>query len=95
MEDIPRNDQLEEYTTIDVAASTEKILALNSEIRALAESRGATYIDLFSALADGDQRLIRDYSDDGIHLNANGFSVWTALLNPYLAASTAQTFEKA
>lgn len=82
---IPQNDQLEEYTAINVDETTEKIQNLNPRIKALAESRGATYLDLFPLLADENDRLIRKYSDDGIHLNAAGFEVWTGLLKPYLA----------
>ena len=28
--------------------------------------------------------LIKSYSDDGLHLNANGFIVWTSILKGYL-----------
>lgn len=83
---IPQNAQLATYSTIDVAASTEKILELNPGIKALAETNGATYLDLFSLLADDNDRLITAYSDDGLHLNVAGLSVWTDLLKPHLLA---------
>jgi lysophospholipase L1-like esterase len=43
-----------------------------------------TYIDLFPLLADDNNMLIEEYSDDGLHLNAAGFEVWTNLIKPYL-----------
>ena len=46
--------------------------------------KNTSYIDLFSLLADSNQMLIEKYSDDGIHLNAEGFTVWTNLIKPYL-----------
>lgn len=86
---IPQNEQIETYGSIQVAQTTQKILALNQEIQALAQQRGATYLDLFSLLADENNRLIRDYSDDGLHLNSRGLAVWTDLLKPYLWALSA------
>ena len=81
---IPQNLQLEEYTEINVAESLEKIIALNPEIKKIAEENGAKYLDLFPLLADNNNRLIEKYSDDGIHLNDAGFAVWTSLIKPEL-----------
>ena len=81
---IPQGKGLEDYTAVDVDLSTEKILALNVEIEAIAEEKGATYVDLFSYLADGDNYLIGEYTNDWLHLNDAGFEVWTSLVKPYL-----------
>ncbi|MBO5322843.1 MAG: hypothetical protein J6A88_01915 [Oscillospiraceae bacterium] len=84
---IPQNTQLMEYSDIDVHVTTQKILSVNPKIKELAEGKGATYLDLFSRLADENNLLIRSYSDDGLHLNKAGLDVWTELLKPYLLAS--------
>ena len=81
---IPQGKGLEDYSTVDVDLSTEKILYLNAEIEKITEEKGAVYIDLFSHIADENNYLIGEYSDDALHLNAAGFEVWTALLKPYL-----------
>ena len=81
---IPQNKQLEEYAQIDVDHTTQVILWLNSQIRQIAESAGAAYIDLFPLLADADNFLLPEYSDDGIHLNEAGLAVWTAQMLPLL-----------
>lgn len=81
---IPQNEDLESYTMVNVTLSTERIHALNEKIEALCPTFGATYLDLYPLLANENDRLINAYSDDGIHLNAAGFAVWTALLKPYL-----------
>lgn len=81
---IPQNEQLETYTTINVEKTTKAILALNEDLKDLVQARGATYLDLFPLLADENDRLIAEYSDDGIHLNEQGFVVWRDLLKPYL-----------
>ena len=81
---IPQNSQLEEYTSIRIDHTTPRIISVNSRICQLAEEKGATYLDLFPSIADGNNHLIREYSDDGIHLNFAGLSVWTNLIKPYL-----------
>ncbi len=77
---IPQNKQLE----IDVDTSMQRIRQLNSKIKALAEEKGAVYLDLFPLLLDATGYLRTDCSDDGIHLNFTGLQIWTALLKPYL-----------
>lgn len=81
---IPQNDDLETYSSINVATTTEKILQLNPAIAEIARTNGATFINLFPLLADENNRLIKAYSDDGLHLNYAGLTVWTNLLKPYL-----------
>ena len=81
---IPQNSQLEEYTSIRIDHTTPVIMSANEMIRQLANEKGATYLDLFTLVADGDNHLIRGYSDDGIHLNYAGLAVWTDLIKPYL-----------
>lgn len=82
---IPQNEMLERYSAIDVDQTTPVIMAVNEQIRKLAQEReNVTYVDLFSQLSDEGNRLIEAYSDDGLHLNQNGFAVWTNLIKPYL-----------
>ena len=81
---IPQNKQLETYSSVRVEKTTQVIRQLNLQIQALAEEKGATYLDLFSLLADENHHLIEAYSDDGLHLNVAGLEVWTGLLKPYL-----------
>ena len=81
---IPQNTQIEESGHIKIAETTPKIISANTGICQLAEEKGAIYLDLFSLIADEDNHLIREYSDDGLHLNPTGLSVWTKLIKPYL-----------
>ncbi len=82
---IPQNTQIEEYSHIRIADTTPRIMRTNTGICQLAEEKGAVYLDLFSLIADEDNHLIREYSDDGLHLNPAGLSVWTELIKPYLS----------
>jgi acyl-CoA thioesterase-1 len=49
-------------------------LQLNGIIRSEAEKRSIAFVDLFTATADPrTNRLLEDYSADGLHLNPNGY----------------------
>jgi acyl-CoA thioesterase-1 len=49
-------------------------LHLNRMIRAEAEKRSIAFVDLFTATADPQtNRLLEDYSADGLHLNIKGY----------------------
>ena len=85
---IPQNEQIEEYSHIRIADTTPCIMRVNAGICRLAEEKGAVYLDLFSLIADEDNHLIREYSDDGLHLNPAGLSVWTKLIKPYLGGES-------
>ena len=69
---------------IDVAAGTERVKALNDQILTLAGKNDYTYVDLFSHFADEDDRLLAEYTSDGLHLSPAGYTVWTNVLKPYL-----------
>lgn len=85
---IPQNEQIEAYSHIRIADTTPCIMRVNAGICRLSEEKGAVYLDLFSLIADEDNHLIREYSDDGLHLNSAGLSVWTKLIKPYLGGES-------
>jgi lysophospholipase L1-like esterase len=60
------------------------IPVVNQKIKSLCSSSGITYIDVYTALSDkGSLNKIYDCGDR-IHLNAEGFSVFTKILKGYL-----------
>lgn len=81
---MPMNDTVLNYGAFDLDARNAEVVALNERIRALAEDKGYTYIDLFGAVADDNGKLIGEYSVDGLHLSAAGYAVWTSVVKPYL-----------
>ena len=85
---IPMNTKIEEYSSLSAARSNATIMRLNPELKKIAESHGAVYLDLFSHLTAEDGTLDRRYSDDGLHLNVDGLTVWTNLIKPYLDTTT-------
>ncbi len=80
---IPQNSD-RGFSAETVDSFNKQILRLNSKIKSLCESLKLNYVDLFASLSDENDRLIKDYSDDGLHLNSKGFELWTKVLKPML-----------
>ena len=53
----------------------ERIRALNALIREHCEAKELLYVDLHSATANPEKRLDTRYSDDGVHLSQEGYTV--------------------
>lgn len=82
---IPQNKVLEEASGLDVTKNNAQIDELNEEIEKLCAEYGHTFVDIYDLLLDSDGYLDKRYSDDGLHLNANGFEVWANSIKPLLA----------
>lgn len=59
---------------------SQKIIALNTLIKAYAEENGLVYLDYFSAMVDSSNGLNSAYSGDGVHPNKKGYRVMEPLL---------------
>ena len=60
------------------------IAALNEKLQLLAAKTDSfTYIDLNSGLAP-DSSLETTYTNDGVHLNGDGYAVWKDMIMPYI-----------
>ena len=68
----------------EVKDAAEKITALNSMIRAYAESERIPYVDYHSALKDSRDGLPAGYSGDGVHPNAECYKVMEGIVLDYL-----------
>ncbi|MDX2306229.1 MAG: GDSL-type esterase/lipase family protein [Microscillaceae bacterium] len=74
------------YEWLGNRIKNEEIIVLNGQISQLAEKYRMTYIDLFPALVGKPetQELKPEYTNDGVHLNAQGYTRWKALLERYI-----------
>ena len=61
-----------------------KIPKLNTMIKDFAKESGAFYLDYFKALNDGNNGIIEEYSNDGVHLTAKGYQVLEPMLEKAL-----------
>ena len=55
----------------------------NALLRTMAERRGLTFIDIWSAMQRNGE-LPEEYTFDGIHLKAAGYAVWIEKIGPYV-----------
>ena len=83
---IPQNKDYEKSGAfINVDSNMKKIRELNSKLEAFCDTCAASYLNLFDLLVDEDGYLSREYSDDGFHLNKNGYAKFTELLNKMIS----------
>jgi lysophospholipase L1-like esterase len=68
-------------------AFADDVTDLNHRYQKLAATYGATYLDLWPALAAPDRSLRKDLTLDGLHLSGAGYQVWVDQLRPLLAAA--------
>jgi lysophospholipase L1-like esterase len=53
---------------------------VNAELKKIAKEEKITLIDLYPHFLDGQGRLDKKYTIDGLHLNAEGYKVWAGIL---------------
>lgn len=61
----------------------ENIKEVNQELKKMADRWSAVYIDLYRDFDSGGQ-LNGKYTDDGLHLNKSGYSLWVRLIDKYV-----------
>jgi len=58
----------------------QRIRDLNQELAAIARQEGADFLDLYPLFSDAEGNLRLDLTTDGLHLNHDGYLVWTSAL---------------
>lgn len=62
----------------------EHIAFVNAGLKKIAEEEKITLIDLHPHFLDASNKLDKRYTQDGLHLNAEGYKVWAGILKQYL-----------
>ncbi|MBO0982615.1 GDSL-type esterase/lipase family protein [Rathayibacter sp. SD072] len=65
------------------AKFADRIRALNLHYRTIAKTSGSDFLDLWPALAAGDE-LRADATLDGLHLTGTAYREWVGMLRPFL-----------
>ena len=81
---LPISEKILDYVSIDLALRNNQVMNYNASLKALADRLDYTYVDLFSLVADENNCLKLELTDDGVHLNSAGYTIWTNLLKPML-----------
>jgi lysophospholipase L1-like esterase len=76
-------DILEKETNRSIPLTNEKIMAMNSQLKALCEKTGVTFVDYYPHLLAGTE-LNPKLTKDGLHLNPDGYAVLAKVMKPYL-----------
>ena len=58
------------------------VQSLNASLKALAESKGLSYLDIYSAVVDSENNFT--YTVDGVHPTGEGYSIWTGIVEEEL-----------
>lgn len=67
--------------------NNNNIIQVNLQLQSLAKQMNLQYIDLFSHLADAENRLDAKYTTDGLHLNGKGYLIWKEIVEKYVAVN--------
>ena len=81
---LPLNEKLLQYVSLDLSVINLRAKNLNDQIQAYAQTLGYNYVDLSSHVQKENGCMDDIFTDDGIHLNANGFALWASILKPIL-----------
>jgi lysophospholipase L1-like esterase len=77
---MPVNKELESYTVINAERTNSIVLEINPEIEALTKSYGYHFVNLHADFCDADGFLNKELSPDGIHLNHDGYTVYSKII---------------
>ncbi|OIP69011.1 MAG: G-D-S-L family lipolytic protein [Oscillatoriales cyanobacterium CG2_30_40_61] len=61
----------------------QRIRQLNQELKFIAQEEGAYFLNLHSLFTDAEGNLKPELSTDGLHLNQQGYLVWSSALKIY------------
>lgn len=61
-----------------------EIKQVNKQLASLARNFNYSYIDLTDAFSDKDGKLIKEYTNDGLHLTAAGYLAWKDEIKRFL-----------
>lgn len=67
----------------------EHIKTVNEALKKICATKSVHLIDIHDHFLDDEGKLIRDYTEDGLHLNAKGYAAWKKLLDPYIISKPA------
>lgn len=79
---LPVNNELKKFTDYEI--KEKAILYINKLLKDSASFYGYTYIDLHSVLQDGQGKLNKHYTNDGLHLTGDAYILWKQVIYPYV-----------
>jgi lysophospholipase L1-like esterase len=72
---LPINESFARYKNLN--GKTEVFPQLNERLKAMAESKGIVFVNLFPLFTQpGTNELRKDLTTDGLHVNSKGYEIW-------------------
>ena len=65
-------------------AKADSVVSLNKKLENLAEQKGQTYVDLYSSFINNEEKLKDEFTEDGLHLNGEGYLLWKSLVEKFV-----------
>jgi lysophospholipase L1-like esterase len=62
----------------------ENVRKLNEKLKAYAIEKNITFININDGLTSQQDGLLKEYTNDGLHLIGNGYVVWSKTISPYV-----------
>ncbi len=62
----------------------QQIKEVNRQLQQNAAAYGYTYIDLHTPFSDGNEKLKKELTNDGLHLNGDAYLLWKHLVYPFV-----------
>jgi len=76
---LPVNNKIGKPKTTNV-----QVDSLNNFIKNMTRKFNIPYVDINSKLKDVEGRLDKKYTEDGLHINGNGYLVWKSVIEKYI-----------
>jgi lysophospholipase L1-like esterase len=63
---------------------TEHIIRINTALQNFASINDITYLDLYSLFVTKENKLNQEYTNDGLHLNGDGYLRWKTVVEKHI-----------
>ena len=75
---LPTNDCYDRFG--DHTSRWPQVAEINALLQPLAQEEGVGYVDLYSHFANEEGKMNPDYSNDGLHINGEGYKLWRRVI---------------
>lgn len=79
---LPINNDFGRYKRL--IGKEKQVIDLNKGLAKMAKKEKLPFINLYPLFLDNSQKLEASYTNDGLHLNADGYKIWVNELNQYI-----------
>lgn len=79
----PINEKCNSDDLLNIDLYNHQVTILNQNLQVLCQNYQTTYVDLYSNVVDENLSLNINLTDDGLHLNKYGFTIWADLMKSY------------